>query len=57
MFGDIRPSLKVVKDGRILNFVSGDRRFEFESITYYEKSCFVGKRFEISNQTLIKDMA
>jgi len=46
----------VVKEGRILNFVSGDRRFEFESITYNEMSCFVDKRLEISNQNLIKDI-
>ena len=57
MFSIIRPDFEVVKEGRILHFVSGDRRFEFESITYNEKSCFVDKRFEISNQTLIKDMA
>ncbi len=27
MFGEIRPSFEVVKEGRILNFVSGERRF------------------------------
>jgi sugar lactone lactonase YvrE len=27
MFGEIRPDFEVVKEGRILHFVLGDRRF------------------------------
>jgi hypothetical protein len=33
----LRPSFEVVKEGRILNFVSGCRRFEFANIVYDEK--------------------
>jgi hypothetical protein len=33
-----RPSFEVVKDGRILSFVSGYRGFEFADIVYNEKS-------------------
>jgi hypothetical protein len=29
MLGVVRPSFEVVKEGRILHFVSGDRRFIF----------------------------
>jgi hypothetical protein len=29
MFYVIRPTFEVVKEGRILSFVSGDRRFKF----------------------------
>jgi hypothetical protein len=57
MFRVIRPAFEVVKEGRILHFVAGYSRFEFASITYNEKSCFVDKRFEISNLDLVRDMA
>jgi hypothetical protein len=56
MLSKIRPDFEVVKEGRILHFVSGYRRFEFAFITYNEKSYLVDKRFEISNLDLIKDM-
>jgi hypothetical protein len=45
----LRPSFEVVKEGRILQFLSGYRRFEFASIASSEKSFFVDKEFEISN--------
>jgi hypothetical protein len=38
MLSEIRPSFEVAKEGRILNFVSGYRRFEFAEIVYNEKS-------------------
>jgi|BarGraNGADG00312_1021997.scaffolds.fasta_scaffold94168_1 hypothetical protein len=57
MLSVIRPDFEVVKEGRILHFVSGYRKFEFAFITYNEKSYLVDKRFEISNQILIRDMA
>jgi hypothetical protein len=34
----IRPSFEVVKEGRILHLISGNRRFEFADIEYDEKS-------------------
>jgi hypothetical protein len=34
----IRPSFEVVKEGPILNLVSGYRRFKFPEIVYDEKS-------------------
>ena len=45
----------MVKEGRILYFLSGYRRFKLITIIYDEKSCLVDKRFEISNHDLIKD--
>jgi len=33
-----RSVLEVVKEGRISNFLSGHRRFEFANIIYDEKS-------------------
>jgi hypothetical protein len=38
MFCVIRPDFEVVKEGRILHFVSGYSRFEFASIIFIEKS-------------------
>ena len=34
-----RPSFNMVREGRILHFISGYRRLEFPDIIYDEKSC------------------
>jgi hypothetical protein len=44
-----RPDFEVVREGRILHFVSGYRRFEFADIVYDEKTFLIDKEFEISN--------
>ena len=46
----------MVKEGRILHFVSGYRRFKLITIIYDEKSSLVDNEFELSNHILIKDM-
>jgi hypothetical protein len=56
MLSVIRPDFEVVREGRILRLVSGNRRFEFASISYIEKSYLGYKRFEISSCELIRDM-
>jgi len=56
MFHVFRPTFEVVKEGRILHFVSGYRRLKLITILYDEKSSLVDKGFEISNLELISDM-
>jgi hypothetical protein len=43
MFCIFRPSFEVVREGRMFQFVSGDKRFEFADIVYDEKSFGVEK--------------
>ena len=45
MLSLFRPSFEVVKEGRILHLVSGHSKY------------LVDKRYELSNQSLIRDMA
>jgi len=43
MLSLFRPFFEVVKEGRIFQFVSGDKRFEFADIVCDEKSFGVEK--------------
>jgi hypothetical protein len=56
MFGESRPDLEVVKEGLILHFLSGYRKFKLITIINGEKSSIVDKIIELSNQSLINDM-
>jgi hypothetical protein len=48
--------LIVVKEGRILNLVSGYRRSTLVIMICDEKPSVVDKRYDISNLELIRDM-
>jgi|GEM_PF-6804767 len=56
MFGERIPDFEVVKEGIILHFLSGYRKFKLITIINGEKSSLVDKCIEISNQSLINDM-